>query len=56
MGKCIDTYKEVKTFEFSGMIARVHIPVLTIEERNHRLKTIHNAAANLLKNQKEKKT
>lgn len=46
---CNDTYKETKVFEFPGMIARVHIPDLTPEERNRRMKTIHNAAENLLK-------
>lgn len=44
-----DTYKEVRTFEFPGMTARVHIPDLTQEERNERLTKIHNASANLLK-------
>ena len=44
-----DTYKEVRTFEFPGMTARVYIPDLTPEERTRRLKLIHNEAANLLK-------
>jgi hypothetical protein len=47
--KTIDTYKEVRTLEFPGMIARVHIPVLTPEERSARMQCIHNQAANLLK-------
>lgn len=44
-----DTYKEIKTFEFPGMIARVYIPDLTAEERNRRMKAIHKQTANLLK-------
>lgn len=44
-----DTYKEIKTFHFPGMVARVYIPDLTEEERNRRMNTIHNQAANLLK-------
>lgn len=44
-----DTYKEIKTFEFPGMIARVYIPDLTEEERNKRLRAISKQAANLLK-------
>lgn len=49
---CGDTYKEIRTFEFPGMIARVHIPDLTPEERSRRMKIIHQAAANLLKGKK----
>lgn len=44
-----DTYKEAKVFEFPGVVARVYIPDLTQEERNRRLKQIHNASAELLK-------
>lgn len=47
-----DTYKEVKVLDFPGMVARVHIPNLTQEERNKRLNKVHNAAAELLKNSK----
>ena len=47
--KCQDTYKEIKTFHFTGMVVRVHIPDLTEEERNRRMNAIHNQAANLLK-------
>ena len=43
------TYKEVRTMEFPGMIARVYIPDLTSEERAERMKLIHREAANLLK-------
>ena len=47
--KTQDTYKDVRTFEFPGMIVRVHIPNLTPEEKSKRMKSIHNQAANLLK-------
>lgn len=50
--KSQDTYKEVKIIEFPGMIARVHIPDITAEERERRMKAIHKAAAALLKNKK----
>lgn len=43
------TYKEVRTFNFSNMTVRVHIPDLTIDERNRRMKQIHKAAENLIK-------
>lgn len=44
-----DTYKEVITFTFPNMIARVHVPDLTEEEQKRRLAAIHDAAVNLLK-------
>ena len=44
-----DTYKEVKTFHFPGMVVRVHIPSLTEEERSARMKRIHMQAEKLLK-------
>ena len=44
-----DSYKEIKTFNFPGMVARVYIPDLTEEERNKRMKAIHKQAANLLR-------
>ena len=51
-----DTYKEVKTFEYPNMTVRVHIPDLTPEKRTQRMKSIHTAAAELLKSkQKEYK-
>ena len=43
-----DTYKEVRVFEYPGMIARVYIPDLTPEERERRMKIIAQAAAELL--------
>ncbi len=47
--KTQDTYKEIKTFRFPGMVVRVHIPDLTAEERNRRMAAIHKQAENLLK-------
>lgn len=47
-----DTYKEIKTFEFPGLIARVYIPDLTEAERERRMKAIHKQAANLLRKAK----
>ena len=47
--KQADTYKEVRTIQFPGLVARIHIPDLTPEERNHRMKAIHKASENLLK-------
>ena len=44
-----DTYKEVRTFEYPNMVVRVHIPDLTNEERNRRMRILHNAAASVLK-------
>lgn len=43
-----DVYKEVVTIEFPNVVARIHIPDLTEEERNRRMRLIHDAAANLL--------
>ena len=48
MKKGQDVYKEVRVFEFPGMIVRVHIPDLEEEERSRRMKRIHDAAVKLL--------
>lgn len=44
-----DTYKEVKTINFPGMVARVHIPHLSDEEKARRLEDIRKATANLFR-------
>jgi len=44
-----DRYKEIKTIQFPGMVARVYIPDLTEEERAKRMAAIRNQAASLLK-------
>ena len=41
MSKVQDTYKEVKTFTYDNCIVRVHIPDLTEEERERRMKILH---------------
>lgn len=51
MGKCVDTYKEVREFHYPNMTVRVHIPDITPEERARRMKQIHKAASELLKSQ-----
>lgn len=43
-----DTYKEVRVIEFPQGTATVHIPDLTPEERERRLKRIAQSAALLL--------
>lgn len=43
-----DTYKEVRVIEFPQGTARVHIPDLTDEERERRMKRIVESAALLL--------
>ena len=47
-----DTYKEVRTIKHEGIVVRVHIPDLTEEERNRRMKDISQAASKLLLSQK----
>ena len=44
-----DTYKEVKMYRYPNAIVRVHIPDLTPEEREKRMKIIADAARNMLK-------
>ena len=43
-----DTYKEVRVIEFPQGTATVHIPDLTDEERDRRMKQIARSAARLL--------
>lgn len=47
-----ENYKLVKIIESPQAVVRVFSPVLTAEEREKRIKQIHNAAARLLKNVK----
>ena len=49
MGKSSDTYKETKEFQFPNMTVRVHIPNLTADEKNRRMKAVYQAASELLK-------
>lgn len=50
-----DVYGEPTIIEFPGMIVRVFRPILTEEERNRRMKIIHDAAASLLLSAERKK-
>lgn len=43
-----DTYKEIRTIQHGDIVARVHIPNLTQEERNRRMAQIGQAATQLL--------
>lgn len=52
--KNTDTYKEIRVFEYPNAIVRVHIPDLTEAERARRMKILHDAAANLLKEVKKR--
>ena len=49
-----DTYSEPKEMIFPGMVVRVFSPILTDEEQAKRMKSIHNAAASLLKSMERK--
>lgn len=44
-----DTYKEIRTFTYPNAIVRVHIPDLSTDERNRRMRKVEKAAADLLK-------
>lgn len=47
--KTQDTYGEPIIFNFPNATVRVFRPILTPEERERRMKIIHNAAADLLR-------
>lgn len=49
MNRAKDTYKEIKTITYANCIVRVHIPDISEDERSRRMKSIHDAAAALLK-------
>lgn len=49
MQKKEDTYKEVRTFTYPNAVVRVHMPDLTPDERNRRMRKVEKAAADLLK-------
>lgn len=49
MSRPKDTYKEIREFKYPNMIIRVHIPDLTDEERQRRMKQLHKATEELLK-------
>lgn len=45
-----DKYNEPIVITFPNMVARVYTPILEPEEREKRMKAIHRATANVLKN------
>lgn len=47
--------REVKTFTYPNVVVRVHFPDLTDEENEMRMKKIHKAAADILKETLTKK-
>ena len=47
--KTKDIYEDPKIFEFPNMTVRVHIPILSDEERAARMKKIHKTAEALMK-------
>jgi hypothetical protein len=47
--KVTDTYKEPITLKYPGGTVTVYHPELSTEEKERRMKIIHDAAANLLK-------
>lgn len=44
-----DTYTLKKTITFSNAVARVFSPIISNEEREKRMKAIHKASSNLMK-------
>ena len=46
-----DTYSEVRTIRHGDIVARVHIPNLTQDERDRRMKAVSQAASKLLLSQ-----
>ena len=48
-------YKEVRTFEYTNMVVRVHIPDLTDEEKKRNIKQLMKATESLLKSYDRKK-
>ncbi len=49
MSKNQDSYKEVRTFTYPNAIVRVHIPDLTPEENERRMKAVRKATVDLMK-------
>ena len=45
-----DKYNDPIIITFPNMVARVYTPILDPEEREKRMKAIHRATANVLKN------
>ena len=45
----MEAQRETKVFEYSNAIVTVHFPDITAEERKRRMKLLHKAAEDLLK-------
>lgn len=52
----MDGQRETKTFTYPNAIVRVHFPDLSDEEQKKRMKKIHKAAEELLKDEMVRKT
>ncbi len=50
-----DTYKEVRVFDYGDAVVRVHIPDLTSDEKNRRMKEVEKAAVQVLLSKKGRK-
>lgn len=50
-----DTYKEVRVFQYDNAVVRVHIPDLTSEEQNRRMKEVERTAMQLILASRSKK-
>ena len=50
-----DQYYPTETIYVPGAILRIRRPILTEEERAKRMKAIHDAAANLIRSEYERK-
>jgi hypothetical protein len=49
MKRSQDVYKEVRVFEYPNAIVRVHIPDISDEENERRMKAVRKAAEALLR-------
>jgi len=45
----MDTYYKSKTIKDGNFTVNIYVPIITEEERNRRMKLIHDAAAELIK-------
>jgi hypothetical protein len=50
-----DTYKEVMVFQYDNAVVRVHIPDLTPDEQNRRMKEVERTAMQLILASRSKK-
>ena len=50
-----DTYKEDRVFQYDNAVVRVHIPDLTPDEQNRRMKEVERTAMQLILASRSKK-